>query len=198
MKKLLSYYMPHFKIMLYIVVFIVCFGLAILLMTSGSKKNGLLPGLKNTSVTNTQTNTTGWMNVAVVSPKAQYAVGQDIELTVNADSSNVPVTGYDLLFSYDPASISVMSVTSSDPTFDVFTFNNSNFVSVTGTKKLSISSQTAFMNSPILSITVRAKKAGMTPVVITPQLGPEKTKMVDNKAQIVYPKLEQSLQLNVQ
>lgn len=192
------HYLPHFKIILYIVVFVVCFGLALLIFTSGSNKGLQLPlGNKNTAQTS-QTPTTGWMTLATSMHNAKYTVGEDIELTVHADSSNKPVTGYDMLFLYDPASISVVRVNSVDPTFDIFTFNNPNYVSITGTKKLSISSQAAFMNTPIVTITVRAKKAGTTPLVIAPQIGPEKTKMVDNAAQLLFPQLDQSLQLSVQ
>lgn len=197
MKKALEYYMPHFKIILYIVVFVVCFGLALLLFSIGSRKRINLPLANRQNTQPASIETQGSMKL-MPADKTTFSVGQDITLTVNADSMNNPVAGYDLLFLYDPASIAVVKVTSVDPTFDVFTFNNPNYVSVTGTKKLSISSQLPFINSSILLITIRGKKAGMTPVVIAPQLGPEQTKMVDDKAQIMKPQLGESLQLTIQ
>ncbi len=196
MKKLFSYYQPHFKIIIYIVVFIVCFGLAILLFSSGSQKKATLPGLSGQNVQISPDASDGLMLLS--SKQVNYRVGQEFEITVSADSSGRMVNGYDLLFLYDPAVISVVRVDSVDPTFDVFTFNNPNFVSVTGTKKLLVSAETAFTNTRILTITLRGNKAGVSPVVIAPQLGREKTKMVDNAAQIMYPRLGQSVQLTIQ
>lgn len=198
MKKALEYYMPHFKIVLYIVVFIVCFGLALLLFSIGTRNKITLPVGNMQNYQAGMVNSAAWMKISKVGNMSSYSVGQDIELIVHADSDNNPITGYDVLFLYDPASLSVVKVSSADETFDVFTFNNANYASVTGTKKLSINSQATFANSPLLSITVRAKKAGMTPVVIAPQLGPERTKMVDNKAEIIFPQVGQSLQLAIQ
>lgn len=198
MKKAIQYYMPHFKIVLYIVVFIVCFGLALLLFSIGTRNKITLPVGNMQNYQAGTVNTATWMKMSKVGTMSSYSVGQDIELIVHADSDINPIAGYDLLFLYDPASLSVVKVSSADETFDVFTFNNSNYASVTGTKKLSINSQSPLTNSKLLSITVRAKKAGMTSVSIAPKLGPERTKMVDNQAQIIVPQLELPTQLNIQ
>ena len=199
MQKAFEYYKPHFKIILYIVVFIVCFGLAILLLSQGSSRVINLPfkGQPMAQISQAPSNGTH-MDLMSASGLTTFQANQDIELVVNADSNNIAVTGYDLLFLYDPASISVVKVTSTDPIFDVFTFNNTGYVSVTGTKKLSVNTPSIFAKSNILSITVRAKKSGKTPVLIAPQLGRERTKLVDDKAQIVAPQLGQALQLSIQ
>ena len=103
-----------------------------------------------------------------------------------------------MLFLYDPTSIEVVSVTSIDPMFDVFKFNNSGYVSITGTKKLSVNTPSVFTNSKVLSIVVKGKKSGTTPVLIAPQLGREKTKFVDDKAEKITPQLGQAVQLSIQ
>lgn len=197
MQKVFEYYKPHFKIMIYIVVFIVCFGLAALLLSQGTSKKVTLP-FANSAVTPTVAVANGTkMDLVTASGMQNYSMNQDVELTVKADTNNIAVTGYDMLFLYDPNSISIVKVTSADPTFDIFTFNNKGYVSITGTKKLSVSAPSLFSNSSILSIVVRPVKAGSTPVIIAPQIGREKTKFVDDKANIVVPELNKAVQLNI-
>ena len=195
MEKAMKPFLPHIKIILYIVVFVVCFGLAIYLFSEGTYKRTPVNSQAQAQASAPAPLTAAWMKVS--GTENAYTVGQTINLVVYADSNKMPVTGYDLLFSYDPAYLKVEKVTSLDPTIDVFTFNNPQYISVTGTKKLSISALSAFANTQILSVQFLAKKAGQTPVAIAPQMGRETTKMVDDKANIITPGVEQAMNITI-
>lgn len=184
----------HFNIILLIVVFIVCFGLAAYIMQSGSLKNSSLfsPGVKTVTIDENKP----YMKLSA--DGASYSAGQTIMLNVLAGSQNLDVNGFDLLFSYDDKAVEVVKITSGLETYDIFPYYNTGYVSITGTKKLSVNTATSLNNTPIVVIEVRPKQSGQFSFSIDAERGKEKTKMVDNQARIVIPQVGGTLELNVQ
>lgn len=90
-----------------------------------------------------------------------------IPVTVVASSEGKAITGYDLILTYDPAFIEVVSHTNKNANFTIYKTdkNKDGKVIFTGTKNFNAVSQ-VFENSELFDIQLRALKAGTTKVGI--------------------------------
>ncbi len=186
--------MTNAKMIIYIVVFIVCFGLAMGLLSI----NSLLPTAKKTvSQETSNINLTGvWMKLSAES--TNVSVGDEVTFTVMADSDTADINGFDVLFEFDPQQFEIVQVNSLIPYFDLYTFDkNPTFLSITGTKKLSAETTAVIKNSALISIVARAKQAGTSQARILPDMKMEKTKMVNSKADIMIPSIGEAVTVTV-
>ncbi len=193
MYKLIYKNRQHFSIILYIVVFVVCFALMFALL--GSRKTGLFT--KGDEVKSFSPENVASMTLVDEGGKQSYQVGDQVVLKLKANSLGAEITGYDALFSYDPNALEVVSVSSVKETVDIYPHPNADYVSVTGVKRITESSQLIFHNDDLVSFVVRVKKPGVTMVSLVAQKGNERTKMVDTNTNIIIPEVGPALRLNV-
>lgn len=194
MKNFIHQNLSHIKIILYIVVFIVCFGLAMSLLSI----NSFLP--VNNKVSSQGQNALmamsgTWMKLTTES--TNVAVGDEVVFTIMADSDSVDINGFDVLFEYDPNQLQIEKVNSLIPYFDIYTFENPTYLSITGTKKLSAETTAVIENSALITVIARAKQAGAAQVRILPGMKMEKTKMVNSKAEIVMPSIGEAVTVTI-
>jgi len=176
MKKLLHENKHHLRLILYVVVFVVCFALVIALLSGyggGIKQKGttLLPSLQNVNSVN--------FGLAVEEDQSSYLVGEEISILVNGSSNGAEITGYDVLFGFDPAAVEIVDVVSVREPMDIYPHQNPDYVSITGVKRITDESQVIFDNEDLVMVVVTLKKPGQTTFTIMPQNGNERSKMVN-------------------
>ncbi len=192
MYKLIQKNRQHFSIILYIVVFIVCFALIFALM-SGRKS---LPFIKGSETPANMTDTP-WMTLSVDESKPYYQVGDQIVVKLKADSLGAEITGYDSLISFDPTATEIVSVSSVKEMVDIYPHSNKDYISVTGVKRITESSQLIFHDDELISLVIKTKKPGNASISILPQKGNERTKMVDTSTNIIIPQVGSKVSFDV-
>lgn len=119
-----------------------------------------------------------------------FSVGKPIVVTVHADSHEEDVVGFDLLVTYDQTAFSFVKAQAADSAFSLYPRNSSTHLSVTGIKKPTIKDDKPFANTPLLTLTFQPKKQGSYKFVLTPKIGRETTKLVNDKTQVFNPTVE--------
>ena len=119
-----------------------------------------------------------------------HAVDETFTVQLKANSQGADVNGYDLLLPYDKASMEIVSVKSTLPTFQIYQFDRGSYYSITGIKLLSAKGPTVFNNDPILEFTLKGKKKGTYYVEIMPERGKEVSKFVDKDVKIIKPQFQ--------
>ncbi|MBP9690782.1 hypothetical protein KBD81_01740 [Candidatus Woesebacteria bacterium] len=117
------------------------------------------------------------------------AVGQEVEVTVNAFSGSKDISGYDMLLGIDPMQWEVVSIRSASPDFQIQQFDRGMYHSVTAYKNLEIKTPTVFENTPILNLTLKAKNTGEQLVTVMGANGQEKTQFIDKDVTVIEPQV---------
>ena len=113
-------------------------------------------------------------------------LGGLVTFDVIATSGTDTVAGYDAILSYDETAFSLQSVQNKLDTFRIFTYDRTTHLVISATKNLQVSTPIRFDNTPILSITLSAKKKGMYVFSLKP-VANESSKLVDETVQVTYP-----------
>ncbi len=190
----------HVLNMVMIVVFIVFFGIGMYLLSQRSA--GLYPqNNKDVTMKNTDQGTDAQADSARLmlanAGKSTYEVGDEIILTVAADSNGSDINGFDALLGYDPEKLEVVSAESAKKEFQLFTFKNPTYLSLTATKLLTVNAPAVFTGDILITVKMKAKASGKTSVELMGIQGHEKSKLVDNKAEIIIPALN-AIELEIQ
>lgn len=114
----------------------------------------------------------------------------EVKLKVIANSEE-PISGFDIIINYNPQNLIVKEIKSENPDFDIKSFKKNNFIIITGYKKLSITQQIRFLDTPLFYITFFSLKKGNENFQIQPveKIGNEETFFVSENTQKIYPKL---------
>ncbi|QQG44208.1 MAG: hypothetical protein HYW86_05110 [Candidatus Roizmanbacteria bacterium] len=114
--------------------------------------------------------------------KKPLVAGETIYLNVSADSSNSSITGYDVVVKYDPSVVSYVSQKNLLSDFQVFAQNDNGKLSLTGIKKISVTSTVTFQNTVISELTFKALKSGKASFEIEFLPGSKKdSNLIDDK-----------------
>ncbi len=193
MEQLIRRNKHHIEIIVMIAIFIVFLGIGMFLLTQKGF-NSATPDkamekqepVEEQSMTGEQ-QSGAMMKLQTMNGSTSYKVGDMVDVVVSGDSNGKDISGFDTLLSYDPAVFEVVQVKPVMKEFQVFTFKNPGYVSMTSTKLLTVQTPTVFTNAELIDVTLKAKAAGSTTVAIKANEGKEKTKMVDNEANIIMP-----------
>lgn len=133
-----------------------------------------------------------WLKVQV-DESLEPVVGAPLAVTLTGNSQGADISGYDILFGYDPAIIEVVSVESLHPDFQIFTFDKDTHTTITGVKNLQQTATTVFQGEELLRITVQPKEKVNTPLTVYTERGNERTQFVDSNVQVIVPQIGSTL-----
>lgn len=83
-----------------------------------------------------------------------------LTLYVYADSDNQPITGYDVILSYDSDLVNFINHKNLQPDFQVFTKKEKGKLIITGIKNLNSTAPTVFTDSSLVELTFQPQKTG--------------------------------------
>lgn len=109
---------------------------------------------------------------------------------VQADSKGEDVSGFDLLFKSDPTMYSFAKAQVPDGSYDIMQQDQNGHVTITGIKKLSVSTAKKFSGNTLVEIPVTVKQAGTVNIVLIPTKGKQKTKLVDAQSRVIAQEAE--------
>lgn len=174
-----------FRLILFLVFVLFAFVLFYLYQTSRKTEGGVnivAPTFVPTRAT------TGTFSLNQVGD-AQLTANKQFELDVVATSEGRSIVGYDLVLTYDPQAIEVVKAASLLEDFSIYPLKRADHYSLTATKKLASQTPTLLDSTPVLRLTLLARKAGSLQLTLVRQLGVEKTQMVDDKTQVLSPRV---------
>lgn len=116
--------------------------------------------------------------------KNTVKVGEVMLLQVHAQSMGADVSGFDLLFKSEPTFYSMAKAQVPDGSYDVMQQEQNGYVSITGIKKLSVSTPKKFAGNTLVQIPVTIRQAGTIEIMLMPKNGKQKTQMVDAQSKV--------------
>jgi hypothetical protein len=129
-------------------------------------------------------------NLSFAAAAPQVQVGQEVTVSVNANSQGADINGYDLLFAYDKDLFEIVDAKSALDTFQIYQFDRGEYYAITGIKLLNVKEATPFAGGSILEMKIKPKKAGTIYLEVIPERGKETSKFVDKDVKIVKPQLQ--------
>lgn len=138
-----------------------------------------------------------WLQIGMEEKKNEFTVGEEIHFIISGFSQTKDIHGYDLILAYDPELIDVISLESLAPSFEIKQIQKKSHLTITGFKRLDVTSATPLANDQLLRVTAVSKKAGQGVVSILSEVGKERTKLVDSQVQVIIPQV-QGIQLAIQ
>ncbi len=121
----------------------------------------------------------GTMSLATKAGAAGATNGALITIEVRGDSVGEDIVGLDALVSYNAAKVDYVSAQSAIPTFRVYPASRAGMVSITSVKNLQAAGTTILSNSPVLTLTFRAKAQGSAQFDLMTEREKETTKMIN-------------------
>lgn len=138
-----------------------------------------------------------WFMLISEDNKNTYAVGEEMHFIIKGFSQTKDINGYDVLLGFDPEMMDVLSIESMPQTFSLKQIQKKTHVTITGYKSLEVKTPTVLNDDGLIKITAVSKKSGNIKLELIPEVKKEKTKMVDNKVQVIAPQL-QSIEVAIQ
>lgn len=106
-------------------------------------------------------------------------IGVPFIVSVNANSKESDIIGYDVVLQYDPTVLEFVSTNSMVSDFQIFNRVGIDTISVTGTKAVQAKQKTVFNGTGIVSFTFKPKKTTTTEIMLQGVRGKLKSKLVD-------------------
>ncbi len=197
------------KIGMFIVILLVAFGVLLLFMfTKGLKeKKSLNKEMETTRVitqekepTPTEVdrlkNTKGQGLSSMKIDKATYTTKDIVFVTVNLDSLNKNVVGFDLIVKYDPQKLDYMRAVVLNNSFNLISRKNKGELILTGLKKLKAKDATVFSNSGLVKVSFQPKTKGETNVSVVSKMGKDISQFVTDKS-VPYAIQSSSVRINI-
>lgn len=139
--------------------------------------------------------TLGSMSIYHEGQGSKFSINEPVKLSVKASSQNKNIVGFDVIVTYDKDAFTFVGAQSKNKSFNIFTYDRSTHLSVSGIKALQENSDTAWTEQPLLDMTFQPKKAGTYNFQLSP-VGKEASKLVDSESMVVYPQTDE-LQLEI-
>lgn len=181
------------------VVFVLVLMTVFLIIANQLKKNQALNQANKTEISPPATvnkTKTGGLEL-ILKESARPKLGQAFSLVILADSNNKNITGFDALVGYDKTAFEFVNAVGIKEDFKALTFNNSDWITINGSRRIQYNQPVAFSNSELVEINFKPLKTGQFDFSIIESKGNEKTQMVDTDSKIIYPKAS-SLMVEVQ
>ncbi|MCX7881494.1 MAG: hypothetical protein N2482_03245 [Patescibacteria group bacterium] len=121
----------------------------------------------------------------------RVSLGSLITLEISADLKEAAdIVGYDIILSYDSNNFELINSQSLLTDFDLMRTKGENYLALTGYKKLTSNTKTVLVNQKIINLTFKPKNKGIFTFTILLTKNKLKTKLVDDKTQVYYPKTD--------
>jgi len=125
----------------------------------------------------------------------RFSKNSAVTLQIKASSEGRQVVGYDVVVTYDKTAFDFVKATSLMDDFKVYSYDRPTYVSLSAIKSLQDNNVTTWNNQSLSELTFQPKKTG-TYIFSLTSVGKETSKLVDEKAETIYPSTGQ-LQLEV-
>ncbi len=130
-----------------------------------------------------------FFKLTLPSTKNTFSFNDHVNIEIYADSEGKNISGYDLIISYDPQGLELVSADSNLVNFSLYSFKKDNYLTLMATKKLNSNTQTVFTSTKIVTLNFKPKKLGKYQISLLENYGKEKTQMVDDQTNIYYPSI---------
>lgn len=141
-----------------------------------SGRGSLIP--VNKTVTSAHTPTGIRFTVQPPHGQGVYLIGTPISLSIELESQDYPVLGYDIIFDRDMGLYDVVSVTSNLSDYALLKFIKNDRVTVTGVFKPGTTQPRVFAGEKIATMVIKPKRTGTIDMTILTSKGPETTKIM--------------------
>ncbi len=119
-----------------------------------------------------------------------YSLNDQIKVFLIADSQNKNISGFDLILNFNKENFAFVKVNPLSSDFDIYPSLEDDRLILTGVKSLKTEENPiVFNNMKLLEIVFKPKKSGSFDLILEDQYMRNKTKMVDEKTNILEPKL---------
>lgn len=119
----------------------------------------------------------------------RFSKGKEFSLLVQASSQGKNIVGYDAIVSYDKKHFTYVRTVSKLPEFNVFSYERPAYLSLSAIKSLQDTKVTSWINQDLVELVFQPNTIGKYSFLLIP-MGKETSKLVDDKAQVVYPATE--------
>lgn len=180
-----------------IIALILLIGLGTFAFFSTQQKKPSAP-IRPSRVTSTAPSVTprpilGSMTISSAAPRVSKS--SPVTVKIQASSEGRQVVGYDVVVTYDKTGFDFVKATSLMDDFKIYSYDRPTYVSLSAIKSLQDDKVTTWNNQSLVELTFQPKKVGNFTFSLAP-IGKEASKLVDEKAQAIYPSTGQ-LQLEV-
>ena len=133
--------------------------------------------------------TEGSMKLALDQLKTSYKKGDKINISIEADSGDKNIVGYDVILFYDPLAFEFISAISSISDYKVYSLQKENYLTLTAVKNLSSTSSPLL--SKIVTLVFDSRKSGKYNFTLKASTGSERTDLVTDKTEVLSPALNE-------
>jgi hypothetical protein len=118
-------------------------------------------------------------------------ISEPITITVYADSKRQPITGFDIVLSFNPQYMQYLNQKSLEENFDVFKTTNEGLLHITAIKKLNSNVLVSFEKTSLIEFTFQPIKLGTTDFTLIFSPG-QKTdsNMINDKSEEILGKVQ--------
>jgi len=181
----------HYRFLIIIIFLIIAVFTAILIYTKAAN-SPIITGSLSTKIESSPApveTTFGSMTLKSEDGASRHSVTDYLRFAVIVDSSDIDVVGYDCLIGFDEKSFEVIQAESDLTDFNLFKTKGDNRLTITGIKKLNVTTANKLNNNKIITLTLKPLKTGKFNFSLLPEAGKEKTQFVDTQSKVYYPKL---------
>ena len=168
-----------------IIFFAVFVGSGIFLVINNKKINNKEQAVSTSIVVPTATVTKGLINLK--SSTIVNSISNQLNLGLVVDSNSENVTAFDVVISYDSASIDFVRADSNNPSFKVYPYKKNNRLTLTVVKTGLSSEPSIFKGEEIVKLVFNPKTKGDFSFKVLNSFEKETTKFVNEKTEIIYP-----------
>jgi hypothetical protein len=134
-------------------------------------------------------------SMTVSSSVTRYSKDSPVTIKIQASSEGRQIVGYDAVVTYDKSAFDFVKALSLMDDFRIYSYNRPTHVSLSAIKSLQNKRVDVWNNQTLAELTFQPKKTGAYTFSLAP-VGKESSKLIDENAQAIYPKVAQ-LQLEV-
>jgi len=125
-------------------------------------------------------------SMTISSTSSRFSKGSPVTLQIQASSQGRQVVGYDAVVTYDKTAFDFVKAMSLMNDFKVYSYDRPTYVSLSAIKSLQDNKVITWSNQSLVELTFQPKKTGTFIFSLNP-VGKEASKLVDEKAQVIYP-----------
>lgn len=121
-------------------------------------------------------------------PSLNASVGKEIRVPVIFDTDGKRISGFDIVFIYNPDYLEFLRVENKNDNFKVQTFKQTGKIILTG-YVLPDKDSVSFEGYTALEILFKSKAKGNSKIVIEPFIGKDKTQFVSETSEVIIPQV---------
>jgi len=121
--------------------------------------------------------------------ESEFSLNQPVTVNLLADSNKKNIVGYDLVIFYDKTGFDFISASSLLPDFQLYSYKKDSYVTFTAIQQAASTVKRVFKETPVASFTFQPKKAGSFIISLRNSYGKEKTDLVTDLTETIYPSL---------